>query len=295
MRLGPLVAAGLLAMTAACARPAVMSAGDLQPSAARPDARVPYGPEPSQFAELWTPPGAGPHPVVIMLHGGCWQAAYGLDLMNAAADDLRRRGYAVWNVEYRRLGEPGAGYPGTFQDVAAAVEALRAQAGPRRLDLDRLVAVGHSAGGHLALWAAARPALPAGSPLTTADPLPIPAVLSLGGVGDLEAAAADSAFSGACGRETIARLVGAAERADPFADTSPVRLAMPGVRQVMLHGALEQIAPPALGRAYMAVKGGQDVDVIVPPNAGHFEVITPGAPAWNAVVAQIARLVPPAD
>jgi acetyl esterase/lipase len=136
---------------------------------ARPE-RIAYGKDPSQFGELWLPAQPGKAPVVVMIHGGCWLDSYGLDLMNGLAGDLRERGVAVWNIEYRRLGQPGGGYPGTFQDVAAAVDALRGLAARYPLDLGHMAAVGHSADGHLALWAAARRRLPAASPLRAPDP-----------------------------------------------------------------------------------------------------------------------------
>lgn len=279
------------------APPAPMSHADLRPTAAIPDARVPYGPAPSQFAQLWLPPGPGPHPTVALLHGGCWRAdVAGLDIMDPVAADLRRRGFAVWNIEYRRLGEPDGGYPGTFRDVAAALDALRTEAPRRNLALDRLVLVGHSAGGHLAQWAAARPALPPESPVRTPDPLPVPAVVSLGGLGDLEAAAADPAARSACGEDTVARLIDAAERTnDPYADTSPARLPAPGVRQVLIHGALERIAPERLGRSYAAKAAarGEAAGVRVLPNAGHFEPVAPGTPAWTEVAALIEELARP--
>ena len=136
-----------------------------------PDVAIHYGPAPSQVAELFLPKGKGPHPVVVLLHGGCFlQQFEGFAQTSGLAADLAGRGYAVWNVEYRKLGEPGAGYPGTFQDVATAVDRLRTEAPKYGLDLHRVVAVGHSAGGHLALWAASRGKLPAGSPLYARRP-----------------------------------------------------------------------------------------------------------------------------
>jgi len=137
---------------------------------AQADARIAYGPDPLQFGELWlpkSPRASASHPVVVLIHGGCWQASLpGLELMDYMAADLQEQGYAVWNLEYRRIGGPGGGYPGTFQDVAAGVDHLRSIATRHRLDLRRVALSGHSAGGHLALWAGMRHRLPSSSPLT---------------------------------------------------------------------------------------------------------------------------------
>ena len=122
-----------------------------------PDSTLPYGDDQMQKVDLWLPAGPGPHPTVLMVHGGCWQTEIAdRRIMNWIADDLKKRGIAVWNIDYRGVDRSGGGYPGTFADAAAAADALRAQAERHRLDLRPLVAVGHSAGGHLALWLAAR-------------------------------------------------------------------------------------------------------------------------------------------
>jgi acetyl esterase/lipase len=127
-----------------------------------PSASIAYGKESMQLVDLWLPQGKGPHPTVLMVHGGCWQTEIAdRRIMNWIADDLRRRGIAVWNIDYRGVDREGGGYPGTFLDAAAATDALRANADKYRLDISPLVAVGHSAGGHLALWLAARPAVSA--------------------------------------------------------------------------------------------------------------------------------------
>ena len=139
---------------------------------AKADIRIAYGTDPNQFGELWFSPGKGPFPVVVLIHGGCWQASTARhNMMDYMAADLRAKGIAVWNLEYRRIGHAGGGYPGTFLDAAAGIDELRALAKARHLDLTRVVVAGHSAGGHLATWTAGRGHLAKTSPLYMARPL----------------------------------------------------------------------------------------------------------------------------
>ena len=236
------------------------------------------------FAELWLPDAQGPHRTILMVHGGCWQKEIAdRTIMNYLADDLRTRGYAVWNIEYRGIDEEGGGYPGTFQDVARAADALRDNAGAHNLDLSRVVAIGHSAGGHLALWLAARPNLPSDSVLRSAAPLPIHTVITQGGMSDL--IASRNAEGAACGAEAVDRLTGAPTptRADVYADTNPARLLPLGVRQWVVNTEHDRIAPPWLGRAYFeqVERAGDRVDFLVLPDAGHVELIAPSTPVWS--------------
>jgi len=284
-----------MAATAAMAEPASLDDYMRQPRHA-PDQVVHYGPAPSQVAELFLPKGKGPHPVVVLFHGGCFLKAYeGFAQTSAVAADLAGRGYAVWNVEYRKLGEAGAGYPGTFLDAATAVDRLREEAPKYGLDLSRLVAVGHSAGGHLALWAASRGKLPAGSPLRTADPLRITAVVSLAGIGDLKGQAKTWAQS--CGEDTLDRLVDAAHRKQPYADTSPAELLPSGAKIVMVHGVFDSVMPPDTGGdfARQVRKAGGAAEAVTIPNAGHFDLMIPTTPAWKVVVGIIERETPPSS
>ncbi len=250
-------------------------------------ARIAYGPAPHQFGELWLPAGKGPHPVVVMIHGGCWLASLpGVELMAYAADDLRQRGLAVWNVDYRRIGETGGGYPGTFEDIASAVDALRTLGKTYALDLRNVVAVGHSAGGHLAMWAAARPRLAASSRLRGEHPLPVKAVVSLAGILDL-AAYRDRGPAACGGPRVIEMLVGAAAR-DPrvmFADTSPREMLPAGVPQTIISGALDPIVPAIFGRDYAvaASAAGDRVKEITIEGAGHFELIDPQSNAFESI------------
>ncbi len=262
--------------------------------------RIAYGPGPQQFGELRLPDGPGPHRVAVLIHGGCWQASLpGLELVDEMAEGLRRAGWAVWNVEYRRLGHDGGGYPGTFQDVAAATDFLRTLAPRHNLDLTRVVTTGHSAGGHLALWVAGRPRLPAGSPLRTADPLPIRGVVPVAGINDLEAYRADG--PDACGGPgTIDALVGASARArqDVYADTNPARLLPLGVRVIAISGARDPIVPPIFGSRYQVrASGSGDTQHFLwtLPSAGHFELIDPTSRAWNMVVRAMESILQPSD
>jgi acetyl esterase/lipase len=279
-------------MAANAARAELASVDDyLKQPRHQPAAVVRYGPAPAQVAELFLPPKGtkGPHPVVVLLHGGCFLAEFqGLAQTSAIAADLAARGYAVWNVDYRKLGEAGAGYPGTFQDVATALDRLREEAPKYGLDLKRVVAVGHSAGGHLALWAAARGRLPAASPLRAADPLPLRAVVSLAGIGDLKGQA--KVFALPCGDDTLDRLLDTAHRQAPFADTSPAELLPIGARIVMVHGAYDHVMPPYTGLAFVqaARKAGDRAEVVTIPDAGHFDVVIPTTPAWKDVAAIVA-------
>lgn len=293
------IALPLLAALAACtmsgdATPANAQAGRLmtwpdlleRPRPA-PSATISYGDDPLQVVDVWIPEGQGPHRTVLMVHGGCWQTEIAdRTIMNWIADDLRHRGFAVWNIDYRGVDRDGGGYPGTFLDAAAAADALRDHADRYDLDISRLVAVGHSAGGHLALWLAGRPRLPADSPLRTASPLPIPTVISLGGLPDLEEAARPPGSG--CGTEVIAQLTGGR-----FQNTSVPRLAPLGSRQVLINGLQDRIIPTAYAEGYAAQMraAGDRVEVRMIDATGHVELIAPESAAWAAAVEEIGRML----
>ena len=241
---------------------------------------IAYGADSMQKVDLWLPRGKGPFPVVVMVHGGCWQSSIAdRRLMDWIADDLRRDGIAVWNIDYRGVDRAGGGYPGTFADAAAATDELAKVAARYRLDTGRVVAVGHSAGGHLALWLAARPRLPATSLLRRANPLPIAHVVSLGGLPDLAATAASP--DNGCGTAVIARLVGTG-RKDPYADTSVPRLLPLGVPQDLVNGREDRIIPARLADSYVAAAtaAGDTATLHQIARTGHVELVVPESAAW---------------
>ena len=244
-------------------------------------ARVAYGADPLQVAEVWRPDGKGPFPTVLMIHGGCWRSHLSdLHIMDYAAEDLRRRGIAVWNIEYRGVDVEGGGYPGTFQDVNAAADALLAHAKEYGLRTRKIVVLGHSAGGQLALWLTARPKLPAASPLRDPRRLDIAWTVSLGGLPDLTTA------KEGCGEKTVGRLLAGTSGADPLADISPARLLPSAIPRMLIHGARDETSPPSQGKAYVAkARAAHDIRAwsYAIPGEGHVEEISPGSHAWAAV------------
>jgi acetyl esterase/lipase len=258
-----------------------------------PDQRVAYGEDSSQYAELRLPNGPGPHPVVVLIHGGCFKAAYATarDLA-PMADALKADGIATWNVEYRRVGQPGGGWPGTYLDVGRAVDHLRTLASEHSLDLGRVVIVGHSAGGHLAMWAAARSRLPRTSPLYMADPLPVRGVIDLAGPVDITANIAG--YQNLCRDTVITTLFGGTPTAVPdrYAQASAMKLLPLGIPQVLVIGEYEEFVPRPLAEAYAqaAARAGDPVRLIVIPHVGHFEIASPRASTWPQIEAAIRSL-----
>jgi len=278
--------------TVAAGEATVLTAGDVvalpRPTA---DHRLAYGSDPLQFGELRLPAGPGPHPVAVVIHGGCWLAEYDLGYMSALAAALAEAGVATWSIEYRRVGDPGGGWPGTFTDVAAAADHLRELAADHHLDLGRVVAVGHSAGGHLALWLAARHGLAADDPLRGPSPLPLAGVVALAGIPDLAAFAAP----GGCGA-AVAPLLGGepAGVSERLHRASPIERLPLGLPQVLVVGELDTIVPAGQAERYAAAAAaaGESVRVLPIPAAGHFELVVPGSVAWPSVrdaVLELAR------
>jgi acetyl esterase/lipase len=234
-----------------------------------------YGDDESQLTELFLPDGTGPHPVVVVVHGGYWRARYDRSLMTQLCVDLAEHGLAAWNLEYRRVGA-GGGWPETLLDVAAGVDALADTDAP--LDLDRVAAVGHSAGGQLAVWAAGRPRLPLGA--TGAGPrVEIGAVVSQAGVLDLRLAAALDPSA----EPTRALLGDPAENAEAYDIASPASLLPLRIPQLVLHGDRDETVSLRIAESYAARARdmGDPCEFVVLPGTGHFEHIEAGSDAWR--------------
>jgi acetyl esterase/lipase len=247
-----------------------------EPPAADADARLVYGPEPLQFADLRLPAGPGPHPIVMNIHGGYWQAIYNLTHAGHLCVDLAAHGIATWNVEYRRIGDPGGGWPAPLDDVLLALEHLTSQAAAYRLDLSRLVVMGHSAGGHLALLLAR----------TTSTPLR--AVVSLSGVVDLRAIDETGDDQG-----MITRLLGGRPDDVPerWTDASPVSHLPLGIPYVLACGTEDIHWEPNRVAAEAASAAGDDVELLPLPGAGHFELVDPLAPEWAVIREKLHALL----
>jgi len=218
------------------------------------DARITYGPEPLHFGDLRVPAGGESRSLAVVLHGGAWKATYNLIHTGHLCDALRDEGIATWNVEYRRVGDPGGGWPGSLEDVLRAIAHAHDLA-------ERLVLVGHSAGGHLALLAASRVHLPVVAIAAVCDPA-------------------------TWDHEAVPLLLGA-ERPP---EASPLRQLPLGVPQILVHGTADDVVPFEQSVRYVEAAGGE-ADLVRLDGAGHFEPIDPLSPEWTAVRDAIRRLI----
>lgn len=242
-----------------------------------PDATIAYGENRLQVVDVWRPKGPGSHPAVIMIHGGCWQSAVAdRTIMNWIADDLRSHGVGVWNIEYRGV-DTGGGMPQTYEDVAAAADLLAVKGAAFGFRQDgRQIVIGHSAGGHLALWLGRRDALAKTDPLRGRKPIKIELAISQGGVPDLRAQStladhgcdADSAIAMARGE---------------FARTSPPEMRQGHARELLFNNTRDGIAPPSFGAAYLAANSsrGVKVEMVTTADEGYVELIAPESVSWT--------------
>ena len=273
--------------------PAELAMAPVKPGAIR----IAYGSDPLQFGELRIPSTKGPHPVAIVVHGGCWVSELGkldpravaIDNMRLMAAALTETGIATWNIEYRRLGNPGGGWPGTYRDVAAAADNLRELATDHALDLKRVLAIGHSAGGHLSLWLAARPKIPAGSEIYSKDPIRLTAAVNLDGPGDLKAMF--EAQQQVCGRPVIADLMGGTpgEQPNRYHAASPAELLPLGVRLESFTGRVFGAQNEKYEAAAKAA--GDTIRATMNPAAGHFVFIDPESQVWPEILATVRQLL----
>jgi acetyl esterase/lipase len=238
-----------------------------------------YGEHPRQIVDLHRPAGAGPHPVAVVLHGGAWQPPWTKLVMRPLCLDLVRRGWAAWNVEYRRLGKDGGGWPQTFDDVARAIDHLAELADPA-LDLDRVTLLGHSAGGQLALWAGGRPGLPAGAP-GAAPRVRGGQVLALAAVCDLVRA----------GPAARALLGGSVDEVpERYAQADPMRRLPLHVPVGLVHASGDETVSPQRSREYAAAARAAGGDVtLAEPDGGHRDPIDPTSAAWQAALGWLER------
>jgi acetyl esterase/lipase len=285
-----LMFAGMTCLTASPAVAQRLGPRDVDTLPSRPpQLRASYGSDSLQFGELRLPNGAGPFPVAVVIHGGCWTRGFATVKNTAAvASALVEDGIATWNIEYRQSGDPGGGWPNTFLDVGAAVDYMRTLASRYPLDLRRVVLVGHSAGAHLALWTAGRPRLAAQSIVRGQDPLTVLAAVALDGPGDLvQLVGADARI---CGKPVIAPLMGGtpAEVPGRYGDASPNEMLPLGVHQYLVNATLVNASDT---RAYETAARalGDSVTVSSVTTGGHFGVIAPGTPAWLPVRQVIRR------
>jgi acetyl esterase/lipase len=246
--------------------------------AATPGVHIAYGGDPFQFGELYLPEGKGPHPVAIVIHGGYWRARYDLRHIGHFCVSLAKSGIAAWSLEYRRLGNAGGGFPGTLDDVRAGAAHLGKIAKERGLDLRRVAATGHSAGGQLVLW------------LAKQGGVPLRGVVPLAPVADLR-----RAWELKLSDTVVGDFLGGspANEWDRYRAASPIEMVPLGVRQRVIHGDHDDVVPISISRGYVAAarKGGDDCTLTELAGAGHFELIDPRTAAWGRVRDTIEKLL----
>ena len=284
-----LLASQAVLVQADCKKGTIMSDSGLPVLEQFPPGEVHYyGEDSLQYGELHLPEGKGPHPVVVMVHGGCWLAAFDMNHMRALANAMEDVGYAVWNIEYRRVGHPGGGWPGTILDVAAASDHLKTLAQKYPLDMDQVVAVGHSAGGHLALWLAIRHKLTRESEIYTSDPLPLKGVLALEPGTTLKSIH----HNRLCGH-VIDGLMGGSPAQFPnrYRDAAPMEQIPLGLPHTILVGWLSGFGLPGSTYFYTAQEAGdKQVKYVEAPESGHFEMINPDTSTWPIVLNALENL-----
>ncbi len=260
----------------------IMTTDDL-PGLGNPvaDARITYGDDEFQFVNLYLPEGEGLHPVMIFIHGGCWLSEFDISYTGKLAAALAKSGIAVWNIEYRRVGNAGGGWPGTFEDVANAADLLPQVADKYSLDTSRVIAAGHSAGGHLALWLGARHKFKKNSQFARTEPVHLQGILALAAAPDLAMLHEKNVCDG-----VIDKLMGGSPQAqaERYALGSASELVPLGIAQLLVIGDLDKNWR-AVGEQYYAtaLAAGDDVTIVRAQESGHFEMIDPDSRSWKLV------------
>lgn len=257
--------------------------------------RIAYGTESRQFGDLYTPIEqelVNPFPLVVVIHGGAWLSQYTLDGTSALCEAFAKAGIASWNLEYRCIGDSGGGYPGTFLDICAGVDFVeelnRYIDAAQTLDLQKVVLIGHSAGGHLAVWAGSRSHIPAGHPLATGNRQAIKGVISLAGVLDLQEAAANE-----LGGNIVHQLLNTSSPDSLYPATSPQAMLPADVPVVLFHGNVDTEVPLSMSESYLrkAQQKGGHVDLVPLENADHFVLTHPSGAIWETLLDATKNLI----
>jgi dipeptidyl aminopeptidase/acylaminoacyl peptidase len=242
------------------------------------DRKIAYGPDPFHFGYLRLPKSKGPHPVVVVIHGGFWRAAFDLEHSGHLCQALTSAGMATWSLEYRRIGHPGGGWPGTCQDVLLGASQVASFAPQYGLDASRMLAIGHSAGGHLALWLASK--------------MRLRGVVSLAGVADLR-----RAYELKLSNTVVRDFMGGAspdEAPDEYRKASPIEHLPLKIPVRLIHGDADDVVPIEISQRYEAAAleaGGQSTKLVTLPGANHFPVIDPRSKEWPIVERAVLELL----
>jgi acetyl esterase/lipase len=255
------------------------------------DERTHYGSDPNQFADLRFPNEKGRSPLLFVVHGGFWQSRYDLSHIGHLCAALTSKGIITCSIEYRRIGNPGGGWPGTFQDVSLATRnLLQKMWNDSRFDRDRTAIVGHSAGGHLALWLVGSHRVSKSSPLHDNPRRNIGGAISLAGVSDLRLA-----WRQRLGHGIVTQLMEGTpdEYPDRYDAGSPIELLPMGARQVLVHGVADDIVPVSQSEAFVqrAEKLGDRPALVKLDGTAHFELIDPESKAWPSVARAVLSLL----
>ncbi len=249
---------------------------DIPPPAA--DARLSYGADPNQFGDLRLPQTNGPFPLVMNIHGGFWRSKFDLAHAGHLCAALAAKGIATWNIEYRRVGDPGGGWSGTFEDIRAAYRYLPHIAKLHNVDSTRVLIMGHSAGGQLAICLAAHESS-------------ITRVVSLAGVVDVR-----QAWEQQLSDNAVAAFLGGRpeEKPEHYRVADPMQLKINhATTQMLIHGAGDDIVPSYFSRQYVEQKKnhGEDVQYVEISNAGHLDLIDPSSNAWRIVEGTVRHML----